>query len=897
MPKDTRSKTNLPGDIREYLVENSGTSMPDPVPPPATADDDVKTLITSMAKLLTAVTEGRTTNTPKLEECPQKRSSSSLEAWIQEVLLWNESNAGNDTGLNAKKYLKFLDSVHKSEGCDDLKNLVQVEFVENESFDKKGDSVIKDIVTKIKEKLGQSDLEKCSDAWLQFINIKQEQTETATSFVTRFEKAETQLKNVNIIIPNKALAIHLLNRSGMEEQSKENVITKTKLDDDTEIYPTMKKSIREMKGNLTKNNAKSIEVNEHKTMYGRHDERKSRYTSDSRKRNDGDKREPESKAVTERPWRRDQREGRSRKDRSDSRYRAKRNSSKYRNRSREYSRRDDRYQGSGNDGRYYSREYQDSRRRSGSYRQERDFYRGRDKDSSRNGRNYSRNRRSPSKHRGISSKRSSSDEVKIVHYSKYGKGGDTNNSEVISDTLNNCEASEQELVKIVYNEGNSDIDPYKLVVDSGCPKTVTGRPWIDAFIASKGDVRVRLQKEKEHFRFGPSQVYTSNENYEIELHIGKLKEFIKVSVVDADIPLLLGLDYQVKWGMVIDIGEGKIHIRKSNQTFNIKPGSSHWTLPTQSNNLHKQAKNLVFHVNLLEMDEKELRQHIKKVHKNLSHKTEEQLVKLFQMAGKDTAKVKNSIKHVVETCNICRRYKKTPPRPKVAMPKALSINEVVSVDLKERRDMKKQILYMCDEFSGYMVAEVLNNKLPETVVKAFDKRWVREGPGIPDKGIFADNGGEFKNPEMKEIAAKYGLSLKLTAAYSPWSNGKNERNHYTCDIIVDKLMEEDPKLSLEEAVSHAVNSKNMQITRKGFSPRQLMFGKQGVVPGITDGNPATMEPVTESDSFRRGFVNRQIAEELYRKVDANERLQKALAQNAQGYSDHKYYEGYDVLFK
>ena len=150
---------------------------------------------------------------------------------------------------------------------------------------------------------------------------------------------------------------------------------------------------------------------------------------------------------------------------------------------------------------------------------------------------------------------------------------------------------------------------------------------------------------------------------------------------------------------------------------------------------------------------------------------------------------------------------------------------------------------------------------------------------------------------MKEIAAKYGLSLKLTAAYSPWSNRKNERNHYTCDIIVDKLMEEDPKLSLEEAVSHAVNSKNMQITRKGFSPRQLMFGKQGVVPGITDGNPATMEPVTESDSFRRGFVNRQIAEELYKKVDANERLQKALAQNAQGYSDHKYYEGDDVLCK
>ena len=94
---------------------------------------------------------------------------------------------------------------------------------------------------------------------------------------------------------------------------------------------------------------------------------------------------------------------------------------------------------------------------------------------------------------------------------------------------------------------------------------------------------------------------------------------------------------------------------------------------------------------------------------------------------------------------------------------------------------------------------------------------------------------------MKEVAAKYGLSLRLTAAYSPWSNGKNERNHYTYDVIIDKLMEEDPKHTFDEAVSHAVNSKNMLITRKGFSPRQLMFGKQGVVPGITDGNPASME--------------------------------------------------------
>ena len=123
-----------------------------------------------------------------------------------------------------------------------------------------------------------------------------------------------------------------------------------------------------------------------------------------------------------------------------------------------------------------------------SYRHEnRDNHRRRGGDSSRNRRDYSRNkrsdsrnrtRRSDSRNRGGSSKRSSSYEVKVVHYSKYCKDTLTNNMEVISDTLNNCEGFEKDFIEIVYIEGNSDIDPYKLVVDSACPETVTGKPWI-----------------------------------------------------------------------------------------------------------------------------------------------------------------------------------------------------------------------------------------------------------------------------------------------------------------------------------------------------------------------------------------------------------------------------------
>ena len=210
---------------------------------------------------------------------------------------------------------------------------------------------------------------------------------------------------------------------------------------------------------------------------------------------------------------------------------------------------------------------------------------------------------------------------------------------------------------------------------------------------------------------------------------------------------------------------------------------------------------------------------------------------------------------------------------------------------------KCHIFYCVDEFSGYIKAAVVKNKEPETILKTLTRIWVREGPGHPIKGWFSDNGGEFRNSIMMEAASKLGLKIFLTAGNSPWSNGKNERNHYSCDVTVDKLMTEDSKMTLAEALSHATYAHNIQINKKGFSPPQMTFGRQGVILGITDGNPASMEPVVELDWFRQELYNRQKAEDLYRKIDSNERLQKLMSQKTTGATDAVYKPGDEVLFK
>ena len=67
----------------------------------------------------------------------------------------------------------------------------------------------------------------------------------------------------------------------------------------------------------------------------------------------------------------------------------------------------------------------------------------------------------------------------------------------------------------------------------------------------------------------------------------------------------------------------------------------------------------------------------------------------------------------------------------------------------------------------------------------------------------ANNRGEFKNHEMEEFSNKLGLNVEFSPAYSPWSSGINERNYYSADVVVKIIMDEDDKITLQDAVSMA----------------------------------------------------------------------------------------------
>ena len=76
------------------------------------------------------------------------------------------------------------------------------------------------------------------------------------------------------------------------------------------------------------------------------------------------------------------------------------------------------------------------------------------------------------------------------------------------------------------------------------------------------------------------------------------------------------------------------------------------------------------------------------------------------------------------------------------------------------------------------------------------------------------------------------IKIKATSAESPFQNGLCERNHALTDSIVEKMLTDDPKLSFPRALNAATFAKNALINVSGFSPSQLVFGRQPQLPSV-----------------------------------------------------------------
>ena len=301
----------------------------------------------------------------------------------------------------------------------------------------------------------------------------------------------------------------------------------------------------------------------------------------------------------------------------------------------------------------------------------------------------------------------------------------------------------------------------------------------------------------------------------------------------------------------------------------------------------------------LTVEEKE---EVLKLHKYFAHRNPKKLWdNLFLPAGRMKGK-KKLVMEFLDNCEVCKKYKRTPSRPKVGLPKAKDMNDVVSLDLKilKKSGTKEvAILYFHDEFTKLTKGQVINDKGKDTIIKAIETKWIYGGgmgPGHPSRGFVSDNGGEFLNEEMIDFAAALDITIRMTAASSPWMNGGCERSHATVDRIVEKILEDDPKISIQKAVDLACFVKKSEINKSGFSSIQLTCGKSPFFPGYSDCTPGSIE-LEGSNEYLKILRRMDQARIAARQIDCNQRIKVALKSKINPACGKTYGYGDPVWFK
>ena len=408
----------------------------------------------------------------------------------------------------------------------------------------------------------------------------------------------------------------------------------------------------------------------------------------------------------------------------------------------------------------------------------------------------------------------------------------------------------------------------KVLLDSGCSKTVCGEPWLNSFL----DTLTAAEREKIVFensaavyRFGDGERMQAVKCVSLPCVLaGKLID-IKTDVVDCTLPLLLSKTSMKKAGMVLNLADDTAVVFGKNVKLDMT-SMGHYTLPISFPASPRRIECVL-------MSENDDSSNIaRKLHKQFAHPTAEKLKKFLSDAGRNDSEIFKAVDDVTSTCETCIKYKKQQPRPVVAMSMASVFNETVAMDLKVCNN-GSYFLVLVDIATRFCRAVVISDKKPDTIVRELFLNWISLF-GAPKK-FLSDNGGEFSNQTMRELSDGFGIHLVCTAAQSPWSNSICERLNGILSVSVRKIID-DTGCSMHVALSWAVAARNALQNCHGYSPNQLVFGFNPSLPNVYDGELSALENRTKFKIIADNLNAMHHAREDFIKNENNEKIRRAL---------------------
>ena len=207
---------------------------------------------------------------------------------------------------------------------------------------------------------------------------------------------------------------------------------------------------------------------------------------------------------------------------------------------------------------------------------------------------------------------------------------------------------------------------------------------------------------------------------------------------------------------------------------------------------------------------------------------------------------------------------------------------------------------LIDEGSRFRAARILCRGKHKTMTAGQFVHYLQEGWsqyfGCPQT-LRLDPAGALRSNEVERHCDKYGIFLDFIPGEAHWKLGVCEQAVQGTKALMDKLAEEDPEISAEEALSTAVRTFNTREQVRGYSPVQHALGRapdeMGRCVQSLAGEALQQILPDSGPEFEVQIQRMRAAEQAHAEWNAQQRITRAL--NSRGSRQVDYRPG-DLVF-
>ena len=213
---------------------------------------------------------------------------------------------------------------------------------------------------------------------------------------------------------------------------------------------------------------------------------------------------------------------------------------------------------------------------------------------------------------------------------------------------------------------------------------------------------------------------------------------------------------------------------------------------------------------------------IRQLHLRWWHASSSRMQSLLSNAGLPK-EVIDAVKGVVDTCRVCRLWKRPGDSAIASSRLSLEFNYMVQIDLLFWQDAI--VLHMLDTCIKWSSAAIIAGKKPADILPALAKLWFRVF-GAP-KVIVSDHEGALCGEESSVFLERWGVSLhpKPVGSHAYQVERHNALLRHQLDAVKAQTTLEGLSVSDDDILSESLFAKNTMLQIHGTSPYKALLGR------------------------------------------------------------------------